>query len=496
MVACLALLIFKTSAAVRYVDVNSTNPVPPYTSWATAATNIQAAIDASTNADLILVTNGVYAGGLLVTNAIAIQSVNGAGVTQIDGNHTARCANLADGVALTGFTLANGNAFNGGGLFCASTSVMVSNCVFTGNSSSGNYAGGAFSGTLNKCTLVNNTNRSINDIGSGGGAAWSVLNNCIIANNIAGSGGGAANCTLSNCVLRGNLALAGGGAIGATLNNCLVVSNTAFWDFSAENQPAGGGIFGGTAINCTIFGNAVEFYSNYHLPVGGGAYGGSLKNCIIYGNKFGIGSVDNYAPGTLTNCCTTPLPASGANNFANAPLFVNQNGGDFHLQSGSPCINAGNNAYVSATNDLDGNPRIKGGTVDVGAYEYQTPASIISYAWLQQYGLPTTGSADYLDSDADGMNNWQEWIAGTTPTNALSVLRMLSPNPTNNPPGLVVSWQSVNTRTYYLQSSANPGAQPAFSAIQSNIAGQAGTTSYTDTNAVGSGPFFYRVGVQ
>jgi hypothetical protein len=59
-----------------------------------------------------------------------------------------------------------------------------------------------------------------------------------------------------------------------------------------------------------------------------------------------------------------------------------------------------------------------------------------------------------------------------------------------------VSWQSVTNRTYYLQRSTNLLVQPAFSTIQSNLTGQAGVTSYTDSNAPAPGPAYYRVGVQ
>jgi len=266
------------------------------------------------------------------------------------------------------------------------------------------------------------------------------------------------------------------------LNNCILTGNSAL--------QYGGGANGGALNNCTLVANVVDGY----LGDGGGAYYSVLKNCIIYSNSvYSPSSATglNYSGGTLNYCCTRPIPVSGTGNFTNDPVFLAQGSQNLRLQSSSPCINAGRNMYVAATNDLDGNPRIKGGTVDIGAYEFQNPTSIISYAWLQQYGLPTDGSVDVLDTDSDGINNWQEWIAGTNPTNVASVLKLLLPAQTNTSPCRTLTWQSVSGKMYYLQRATNLFLQPAFSSIQSNITGLLGTTSFTDTNA---GPCFYRVG--
>jgi hypothetical protein len=235
--------------------------------------------------------------------------------------------------------------------------------------------------------------------------------------------------------------------------------------------------------------------SNITTQTGGGVYEGYSTNCIIYFNNSPQSSnFLNDATGYISWSETAPLATNGFGNITNEPGFVSLANADYHLQTTSPAINSGNNAAVVGTFDLDGNARIVGGTVDIGAYEYQAPASIISYAWLQRYGLTTDGTADNQDLDGDGLKNWQEWKTGTDPTSAASVLQMLTSS--NSIAGATVTWQSVAGINYFIQRSADLSAQPPFSIIQSNLIGQAGSTSYLDTSATNGTAYFYRVGVQ
>jgi hypothetical protein len=73
------------------------------------------------------------------------------------------------------------------------------------------------------------------------------------------------------------------------------------------------------------------------------------------------------------------------------------------------------------------------------------------------------------------------------------VLRLLSASLTGT--NLTVSWQSVAGVTYFLERSTNLWASPPFSLLATNLPGQPGTTTYTDTNAAALAPLFYRVGV-
>ena len=408
------LALSNLSAGTLFVCPESTNPVPPFTNWATAATNIQQAVNAAAGGDDVVVTNGTY-GAVNVDKPLLLRSVNGPRVTIIDPVRRSRCAYLTNGTSLAGFWLRHGAAdVFGGGVFCASSDVFLTNCVITDN------------------TVYTNSNGSV--IGSGGGV------------------------------------------YGGTLYNCVVVSNTA--------AAVGGGAIASTLYNCTVTGNHAD-------RRGGGVYNTAATNSIVYFNT-AIQPYDNYDLAQFDHCCTTPMPTNGVRNIANAPQFVNYAGGDLCLLGTSPCMDAGDNSLVGTSIDLAGNPRIMRGTVDMGAYEFQGTNSMVFYAWLPHHGIIPDGTTDYQDTDGDGMNNWQEWVCYTCPTNRLMYLHLISAVPVGA--NVVVRWTSTAGVKYLLERGTN--LTSPFMLLASNLVGRSSQFVYTDTNVPGAGPFYYRVGVK
>ncbi len=380
----------------RYVNSSNPTPAEPYTTWETAATNIQQAVDVAMDGDTIHVAPGVYdqepgrkipgyrlTNCVYVSKAVILRGEAGPETTIINGRGM-RCVFLDKNAVLDGFTLTGGNVLYGQDVLMSDqrssgvlsrNSAMVTNCIISGNT--GSYGGGAGYVTLNNCRLV--------------------------GNYAADSGGGAYRATLNNCTLSGNTsARDGGGAHQSTLNNCLILGNHADW--------GAGGAWGGTLYNCTIVSNTAGSFA--------GVYSATLANSICYFNTV-AGAVNNHGASSFHHSCTTPNPG-GTGNVTNEPMFKSLATGDFNLSDGSACLNAGDNTY--ATNfpaDFAGNSRVQAEVVDMGALE--SPAVKITVVANPPSGGGATGSGSYtpgvshlISASVTSFWNFVNWSHGPT----------------------------------------------------------------------------------
>jgi hypothetical protein len=134
-------------------------------------------------------------------------------------------------------------------------------------------------------------------------------------------------------------------------------------------------------------------------------------------------------------------------------------------------------------------------TSSVDRFTFQTLDAF--HLWLASYGLPTDGSADFLDSDGDGMNNWQEYLAGTNPTNVASAFKIIS-GQMISATQFVLGWTSVSNRLYEVSRSSNLNVGAGgFVALPGaiNLTGAPPQNTWTDSVSGPSTPAFYRVRV-
>jgi hypothetical protein len=204
--------------------------------------------------------------------------------------------------------------------------------------------------------------------------------------------------TLRNCIVRNNKATTGSGALsitnvsGATKNviieNCLIINNES----GTSPQALSIAVANTEIRNTTIANNLSNTAGTTAAITGSVAY--KVYNSIICNNynvttlakSFGIGTAKELTnnawdaaatDGTLTsNILLTSSPFVAATGFQGAAngtdkLLSTIESADFKLASGSSCIDAGNNAYVTSTvtRDLANSERIQNSIVDMGCYE-------------------------------------------------------------------------------------------------------------------------------
>ena len=374
--------------------------------------SIQHAIDASASGDTILVAPGDYAEAIRYNGTnVVVRSLEGPSMTRIRGDLTTLSVvtfqdGEGSGALIEGFSIgpdlpAPGSATGQRGILCRGSSPTIRGNVIEHNWISDVGAGINCDSGAAPFIVGNHIRRnvSIPGVGFGGGIACGGASPWIYANIIEGNSafsdpggrGGGVVLGLSDAVLEGNLIIGNG------------VCDQGFGD--------GGALWIQGPGSPSLIGNTIV--SNLACTRGGALFVSSgnvtIRDTILWGNTSPDGSEIFTAPfgSTTLSYCNVSGGASayggtgpvnsGPGMMSAAPMFVAD--GDYHLQAGSPVIDAGWPGRDPGGTDGDLEPRLLDGDldglerVDMGWDEYD-------WTGLSVTGTPAIGQVITLHTTA------------------------------------------------------------------------------------------------
>lgn len=450
--ACFSVLLVFTIQDIRAMDVDVSGP----------GDSIQAAINAveAAGGGTVNVADGIYDSA---TQSFPIQMKDG---VQLIGTGAGACTLLADGTTsvivcidvgntsrIEGFEITNGNAYRGSAIYMSNSSLTIANNVISGNgklTANGSYStsygtiycrlsspiieNNIISGNLarfgggiccddfvppfnydNHVAKISKNIISGNSALNGAGIAFlycspTITDNIIIENDSGYMGGGiyCANRVrndplpvMANNIIAGNSAFSQAGGIyiysgsSATITNNTIVENSA---------ASGGGIFYRHHEFSSFTNNILA--NNTATALGAGIYNdppGSPDFSKITYNDVWNNTPSNFYPDWV--------PPASQNIIFENPLFVNPGSGNYHLQSGSLCIDRGDDSAPGIQPfDFEGDVRIADEAVDLGADEFTNTPPVADAgsdqtvsAGLYCHATVTLDASGSSDADGDAL---------------------------------------------------------------------------------------------
>lgn len=334
---------------------------------------IQAAIGAAGGGDVIQIAQGTYTENLIINKSITIEGGWRSDwlawdpdlyTTTVDGGGAESVIRIVGSSAPTvdGFEIVNGNAWSGGGIYCAeNASLTLRNSDIHHNQATADGGGGVYLDQSSQATLLNNRIHHNQGEDYGGGFyAWYtgeviVQSNEFYLNQSTNRGGGIYIDTCNRVIVDRNEIysnsaryLGGGGYFYAYGTGAITISHNLIQGNDATISTAGGG--GGLRLvgyaRAVISGNIV--YSNTARSAAGGLALSDVASLTLINNIIARNTASNRGSG-MSLYGESFLPLQGV--LTNNTLAENAGGSGqgIHIQTEYAAITLTNNIIVSHT---------------------------------------------------------------------------------------------------------------------------------------------------